>query len=151
MKSKILMMAAALTVVGGLSVAPSAQAFPSHGGGFHGGGFHSSVGFRGGHGYYGHGYRYGGFGWGLAGGLVAGALLSPYYGYPYYGYGDYYDPAYVDSGSVAVYDDSSTPIQAAPTTSAPPVWYYCHSPKGYYPYVPSCSSGWQQVPAVPPH
>jgi len=28
-------------------------------------------------------------------------------------------------------------------------WYYCDNPKGYYPYVSSCSSGWRQVPARP--
>ena len=28
-------------------------------------------------------------------------------------------------------------------------WYYCDNPRGYYPYVASCSTGWQQVPAQP--
>src|SRR5690348_2474731 len=34
-------------------------------------------------------------------------------------------------------------------------WYYCDNPRGYYPYVASCTSGWRQVPAqpnaAPPH
>ena len=34
-------------------------------------------------------------------------------------------------------------------------WYYCDNPRGYYPYVASCNSGWRQVPAqpngAPPH
>ena len=28
-------------------------------------------------------------------------------------------------------------------------WYYCDNPRGYYPYVASCNSGWHQVPAQP--
>lgn len=28
-------------------------------------------------------------------------------------------------------------------------WYYCDSPRGYYPYVASCAGGWHQVPAQP--
>lgn len=28
-------------------------------------------------------------------------------------------------------------------------WYYCDNPRGYYPYVASCSSAWRQVPAQP--
>src|SRR5262245_13254649 len=27
--------------------------------------------------------------------------------------------------------------------------YYCAQPPGYYPYVPTCPSGWQAVPATP--
>ncbi|MGB8363481.1 MAG: hypothetical protein WCE20_02985, partial [Rhizomicrobium sp.] len=30
-------------------------------------------------------------------------------------------------------------------------WYFCSDPKGYYPYVQSCKSGWQPVPVVPPN
>ena len=142
MKSKILMVAAALTMIGSLSVAPSAQAYPGHGfgngGGWHGGGWHGGGWHGGGRGYY-----------GLGLGLAAGALLT----YPYYSgyYSDYYSPTYVDSGSVAVYEDSPSQTQVAPNTSAAPMWYYCDSPKGYYPYVHSCPSGWQKVPATPPH
>lgn len=32
---------------------------------------------------------------------------------------------------------------------APPTWYYCANPPGYYPYVPQCPGGWQPV-APPP-
>ncbi len=28
-------------------------------------------------------------------------------------------------------------------------WYYCDNPKGYYPYVATCGSGWREVPAQP--
>ena len=34
-------------------------------------------------------------------------------------------------------------------------WYYCDNPRGYYPYIASCATGWHQVPAqpnqAPPH
>jgi hypothetical protein len=33
---------------------------------------------------------------------------------------------------------------------APPMWYYCGAPAGYYPYVPNCSMPWQPVPATTP-
>jgi hypothetical protein len=31
-------------------------------------------------------------------------------------------------------------------------WYYCESPRGYYPYVKSCPGGWMKVvpETVPP-
>jgi hypothetical protein len=34
---------------------------------------------------------------------------------------------------------------------APPgeVWYFCYEPRGYYPYVPACPTGWRVVPANP--
>lgn len=43
--------------------------------------------------------------------------------------------------------------QQAPAPMPPPPaqsWYYCDNPRGYYPYVQTCSGGWHQVPAVPP-
>lgn len=37
-----------------------------------------------------------------------------------------------------------------PSTAAAPVWYFCPAANTYYPYVNSCPSGWQTVPATPP-
>lgn len=37
-----------------------------------------------------------------------------------------------------------------PSTAATPVWYFCPAANAYYPYVASCPSGWQTVPATPP-
>ena len=34
--------------------------------------------------------------------------------------------------------------------SGPPMWYYCGSPPGYYPYIPRCTMPWQPVPAQMP-
>jgi hypothetical protein len=142
-KSKIFMMVAVLTLTGSF-IAPSAQAYPSHSYGHSGGHYY-------GHGGYGHGGYWGGNSgfYGLGLGLAAGALLT----YPYYsGYSTGYDsPAYVDRGIVTVYEEGQPQVQAAPVAPSVPVWYYCQSPKGYYPYVPACPSGWQKVAATPPH
>lgn len=46
-----------------------------------------------------------------------------------------------------VYIERQAPV-AAP--SAPPMWYYCNNPQGYYPYVRQCPSGWLQVAPTPP-
>jgi hypothetical protein len=87
--------------------------------------------WRGGHWY--HGAVGGNFGWWWwADGLWY------WYAAPIYPY-----PAVVADTYVA--DDDY-----APPPSAGPVWYYCHGPQGYYPYVRACPSGWQMVPATPP-
>ncbi len=39
---------------------------------------------------------------------------------------------------------------AAPGPAPTDYWYYCRAGKGYYPYVPTCPSGWEKVPATPP-
>lgn len=40
------------------------------------------------------------------------------------------------------------PAPAAPAPSQ--FWYYCPDPQGYYPYVPTCPTPWQPVPANAP-
>ena len=67
----------------------------------------------------------------------------PYYGYP---------PAYAPYPPGYVYSAPPTTIiqQAPAAAAAPAVWYYCDTPQGYYPYVPSCNVAWRQVPATPP-
>ncbi len=59
----------------------------------------------------------------------------------------YYPPPYYYAPPPVVY----APPPAPPTPLAPQAqtWYYCDNPKGYYPYVSNCSSGWRQVPARP--
>jgi len=39
---------------------------------------------------------------------------------------------------------------AAPGPAPQQSWYFCSNPKGYYPYVQNCSSGWSSVPVTPP-
>lgn len=49
------------------------------------------------------------------------------------------------------------PVVYAPAPVAAPAyvsqstqnWYYCDKPRGYYPYVASCGTGWREVPAQP--
>jgi hypothetical protein len=42
-------------------------------------------------------------------------------------------------------DPYRPPVVAAPPPG--PVYYYCPGPRGYYPYIPNCPTGWQVVPA----
>lgn len=49
----------------------------------------------------------------------------------------------------SLYRPPSPPIVVPP--AAPQIyWYYCHSPAGYYPYVPQCLGGWTPVVPTPP-
>ena len=118
------------------------------------------------------GYRGGHGGGGPRVGLYFGAPLAMggfgyAYGYPYYGGYPYY-PAYayppapivVQQPQPQIYVEQQQPAQPqmqAPI--APPVWYYCPAPGGYYPYVSKCSKPWvpvdpstvpQASPTVPP-
>jgi hypothetical protein len=43
-------------------------------------------------------------------------------------------------------DPFQPPIIAGPQPSGP-LYYYCDAPRGYYPYVSTCASGWRPVPA----
>jgi hypothetical protein len=89
-----------------------------------------------GHGYYG-GYGHGGYyrgGW--RGGIYLGAPIIG--GWPWYPYG-YYP---YSSPPVVV---QQNPIYVEPQQEETYYWYYCQSPKGYYPYVKSCPSGWMKV------
>lgn len=73
-------------------------------------------------------------------------------GYPFWG------PYYYAPPPVAYYQLPPAYYGPPPVVYAPPptlvapqaqVWYYCDNPKGYYPYVSTCSGGWRQVPARP--
>lgn len=43
----------------------------------------------------------------------------------------------------------SPPVGVAPPPPPTQYWYYCEASRSYYPYVPICPGGWQQVPATP--
>jgi len=75
------------------------------------------------------------------------AVYAPYPYYPYYPY-YYYPPAYYPPYYAA---PAPAPAAAPAPAQAPAAqsWYYCDNPKGYYPYVQSCSA-WRQVSATPP-
>jgi len=82
--------------------------------------------------HHGGGFR-GGFHGGCCGVFIGDPYYDPFWG-PYY-YGPY-AAAYPPPGY-----SGPAPAQS---------WYYCADPQGYYPYVQSCKSQWQAVPASPP-
>ena len=83
----------------------------------------------------GHGWRGSWIAPALIGGVIAYDLAYPrtIYEQPYVVYTQPY-PVYAPS--------------AAPPSV--PYWYFCPAANAYYPYVSSCPSGWQVVPATPP-
>jgi hypothetical protein len=125
-----------------------------HGGGGHGGGggSHGGVGF--GHGFgNGHGGIRGHGGIGL--GVYVGSPL--FWGPGYYSYPYSYYPYYVDPPVIVEQQPMEYTQQAQLQSQAPPMWYYCQSPAGYYPYVQQCTQAWipvdpRTIPAPsPPH
>ena len=92
-----------------------------------------------------YGPGWGGGGWGPG---WRGAYYGPGYRYPYAA--GYYGPPVVYSAPpVVTYAAPQQPMVLA-AQAQPPVWYYCEASGQYFPYVQSCSSGWQTQPAVPP-
>ena len=115
----------------------------NHGGWNHGwwnGGWH-------GNGWWHNGWHGGWWGWGYPGWCCSGwgNSVSFSFGfpvaYPYYAY----PVAVPESPPVTVVQPAAAP-GPAPQQS----WYFCSNPKGYYPYVQNCSSGWSSVPVTPP-
>jgi hypothetical protein len=112
--------------------------FHGGGGGFHGadafhsvGGFHGAAGFHSVAAFHGGGMHVGGLH--AFGRPLVGSARFDHWHDRGIGDGWWGDVPYVDDG-----DDS---------TVAGQYWYYCQSPAGFYPYVTSCSTGWQPVPA----
>jgi hypothetical protein len=84
---------------------------------------------------------------------VVGGVWYLYPG-PIYPYPDPYRPPVVvieqAPPPVVVQVPAPVPVQpVAPAVPAPQFWYYCDAAKAYYPYVATCPSGWQTVPATP--
>lgn len=78
---------------------------------------------------------------------------APLYPYPYYRDPFYYPYYYSPPTIITVPVTPPFYIQQPPPASQPypsGYWYYCHNPKGYYPYVKECPNGWQQVDPIPP-
>jgi len=97
----------------------------------------------------------GGWGWGgwiapaLIGGAIAYDLTYPrtVYTQPYPVYEQPY-PVYVQPAPVYAQPAPVYAPGAAP--SAGQFWYFCAAANAYYPYVTSCTNGWQAVPTTPP-
>jgi hypothetical protein len=74
-----------------------------------------------------------------------------YWGAPYWG--GYYGGGYYP-GPTTVYTEPRVYVERDEAAPAPngggQWWYWCQSAKGYYPYVASCSEGWQRVSPQPP-
>ena len=65
-----------------------------------------------------------------------------FYPAPIYPYPNPYIPSVM---AVPQLSESGTLVQP-PSQS----WYYCQASNSYYPYVPSCPTGWKMIPATPP-
>lgn len=75
-----------------------------------------------------------------------------FYPQPVYPFPDPYRPpvVVVEQAPVVVQVPAPAPVQPAPAPQpAQQLWYYCEPAKAYYPYVATCPSGWQTVPATP--
>ena len=88
------------------------------------------------------GYRYGGYypyrsSFYYSGGVWIGPGWGPWWGpaWPYY-------YPYYSSPPVVIQQSPTEYIQRDQQTEEPEYWYYCNSPKGYYPDIQRCPSGW---------
>lgn len=93
--------------------------------------------------------------------VVAGGLSSPAAARVVVGFGFgvpvvpapwyYAPPPVVYAPPPMVYAPPPVAVAPQPAYVAQPNqdWYYCDNPRGYYPYVASCNTGWHQVPAQP--
>lgn len=106
---------------------------------------------------------HGGDGWWILPAMIGGALIydaaQPHYYPPQTVYVQQpvyvpqpvyvQQPIYVQQpySQASGYEVQST---RPPAAQPVPVWYYCESSKGYYPYVNACPEGWKMVPSVPP-
>lgn len=135
MKSAKALFAAVLAGLALLAASAPASAHGYYRGGHYYGGPRVTFGFYGGPGYWGPGYWRPGY-WG------------GYWGPGYWGSSYYYAPPPV----VVVPSEPRVYVErdAAPASSSGEQWWYwCASAKGYYPYVSTCSEGWQRVPPQP--
>ncbi len=86
--------------------------------------------------------------------VVVGVGIGPFWGGPFYGpYPYYYPPPVVYAPPPMVYAPPPVVVPPTPAYVQQPAtanaWYYCDNPRGYYPTVQSCSTGWRQVAPQP--
>ncbi len=83
----------------------------------------------------------------VGGSVWIGPGWGPWWGpaYPYY----YPYPYYTAPPVVVQQSPQEYVQQPAPESQEPGYWYYCQDPKGYYPYVKRCPSGWLRVVPSP--
>lgn len=95
-----------------------------------------------------HGYYRGGYYGGPR--VTFGFYGSPYWWGPGYWGAPYY---YYPPPAVVVPSEPRVYVERDPAPAAPAGeqwWYWCQSAKGYYPYVSTCTEGWQRVAPQPP-
>jgi len=82
--------------------------------------------------------------------MVGGPFWGGYPGY-YYGPPAYYYPPTVVTvpAPPTTYVEQPQSVPSDLQAPAPQVWYYCRNPKGYYPYIKTCPSGWREVAPTP--
>lgn len=86
------------------------------------------------------------------------ASFGFYFGSPLYydpwAWRGYPPPYWYEPRTVIIEREPPVYIQRQPAPGTPPagtLWYYCPSPSGYYPHVPSCNEQWVPVdPATLP-
>lgn len=155
----LLLLATTGTVLGNSALASPGHGHPGHRGYHQGGGiyfhsrpqyrphyqrphyrhyrYHDDWRWRGGH--WARTWHDGRFGWWWWTGGTWLLYSTPVYPYP----DAYQEPLYIVEDPL----DESQPD--SDDTASPPARYYCDSPRGWYPAIPACPSGWQTVP-VPP-
>jgi hypothetical protein len=75
---------------------------------------------------------------------------TPYYPSPYYST-PYYPPEYIEQSpdqpapQPGPEQQPGADPQPAPQQQSAPVYWFCPSANNYFPYVRTCTSGWQQV------
>ncbi len=150
---------ALLTVIAVLIMACAipVQAAEGHGAGLGGGERVGGIERGGGHGA---GERVGGIerGWGHDGGWRrdGGWMDRDDWGWNFgWGWGPDWDFGWGGYPYYPYYDQAPVIIQQQPEEmyiqpEEPSYWYFCTNPKGYYPYVNHCPSGWMKVVPTPP-
>ena len=128
---KILAIALAASLVG--TVSSPALARGHHGGGGHHGGHHHHHGGH--HHHHGHGWH-GSYGFYMD--------LTPAFCYPWY-----YRPDYPYYGFPTVVVQQPIQYVSRDDGINNHYWYYCHNPKGYYPYIQKCNARWVKVRPFP--
>lgn len=96
-----------------------------------------------------HGHSHGYYGPRFSFGFYGAPYWPGYWGPGYWGSSYYYapPPVVVVPSEPRVYVERDQAPAAAPGEQW---WYWCASAKGYYPYVSTCSEGWQRVAPQPP-
>jgi len=91
-------------------------------------------------------------GWWWVSGGVWYFYDAPVYPYPMVVSGiAFANPVVVVPAPPMVIQQMTPPAPPPPQVQPPPpqVWYYCDSPAGYYPYVPTCNLPFRPVAATP--